>query len=82
MGRRQRNYADNLRERARELRRAGKTYSEICAELGVDIPKSTLHHWVRDVLLTPEQQQRITEKDREAAARGRSSGLWGGGAGF
>jgi hypothetical protein len=48
----------------------------------MDIPKSTLNHWVSDVLLTPEQQQRIIEKDREAAARGRQSGLWGGGAGF
>ncbi len=77
-----RDYEDGLRERARELRHEGLTYSEICEALGVDIPKSTLNHWVSDVLLTPEEQQRIIEKDREAAARGRHSGLWGGAAGF
>jgi hypothetical protein len=81
-GKRKRDYKDDLRERARELRRAGKTYSEICAELGADIPKSTLNYWVSDVLLTPEQQQRIAEKDRDAVARGRQGGLWGGGAGW
>jgi len=77
-----RNYEHDLRERARELRRQGLTYTEICESLGVEIPKSTLNHWVSDVLLTPEQRERITEKDREAATRGRSGGLWGGGAGF
>ncbi len=81
-GKRRRYYEDGLRERARELRRAGLTYSEIGETLGVDIPKSTLNHWVSDVLLTPEQQQRIVEKDREAAARGREGGPWGGAAGF
>ncbi len=77
-----RNYENDLRERARELRRTGLTYTEISKSLGVEIPKSTLNHWVSDVLLTPEQRERIVEKDREAAARGRSGGLWGGGAGF
>jgi transcriptional regulator with XRE-family HTH domain len=75
-------YQEGLREKARELRRAGLTYREICEAVGVGIPKSTLSNWVSDVLLTPEQEQRIIEKDREAAARGRASGQWGGGAGF
>ncbi|MBI5348635.1 MAG: hypothetical protein HZB77_04860 [Chloroflexi bacterium] len=35
-----------------------------------------------DVLLSPEQLKRIEEKEQEGAARGRESGLWGGGAGF
>ncbi|MGH2593573.1 MAG: hypothetical protein ACRDGG_08685 [Anaerolineae bacterium] len=69
-GKRQRSYEDGVRERARELRRTGLTYSEICEVLGIHIPKSTLNHWVSDVLLKPEQQQRIIEKDREAAGRG------------
>ncbi len=43
-GNRKRNYEDGLRERARELRRAGLTYSEICKALGLEIPKSTLNH--------------------------------------
>ncbi len=79
---RKRTYPNDLREQARELRRRGFTYSEISKTLGVDIPKSTLSHWVSNVLLTPEQQQRITEKDREAATRGRVGGAWGGAAGF
>jgi hypothetical protein len=33
-------------------------------------------------LLTPEQRQRIAEKEREAAARGRQGGQWGGAAGW
>ncbi len=82
IGRRKRTYAENLHERARELRHSGCTYAEICEALGVEIPKSTLNHWVSDVLLTSEQQQRIAEKDREAAARGRAGGRWGGAAGF
>ncbi len=39
---RKRDYEDGLRERTRELRRAGLTYTEISEALGVDIPKSTL----------------------------------------
>ena len=81
-GKRERNYRDGLRERVRELRREGLTYSEISEALGVEIPKSTLSNWASDVLLTPEQQLQIVEKDREAAARGRRSGLWGGGGGW
>ena len=83
MSRRQyHDYEDGLRERACELRRSGLTYSEICEALGVDVPKSTLSNWVSDILLTSEQEQRISEKDREAAAHGRAGGQWGGGAGF
>lgn len=81
-GKRKRDYDDNLRERARELRGAGLTYAEINKALGVDVPKSTLNHWVSDIRLTPRQEQRIVERDREAAARGRKGGLWGGAAGF
>lgn len=77
-----RNYENDLRERARELRRAGLTYTEISESLGVEIPKSTLNHWVSDVLLTDEQQKRIEEKEQEGAARGREGGIWGGAAGF
>ncbi|MGW2629952.1 hypothetical protein ACWC2K_11560 [Streptomyces chattanoogensis] len=41
------NAKDDLREKARELRRAGKTYDEIVAELGV--AKSSVSLWVRDL---------------------------------
>jgi hypothetical protein len=38
-----RSYTPEIRQRARELRQAGFTYSEIVAEIGLNIPKPTLH---------------------------------------
>jgi hypothetical protein len=71
LGQHKRKYAAGLRERAQALRRSGPMYAEICGALEVEIPKSALSHWVGDVLLTPEQRQRIAAQEREAAARGR-----------
>lgn len=71
MARRRRTYSPKTRERARQLRQAGQTYSEIIAELGGDIPKNTISSWVRDIKLTPEQRKRIKQKEREAGAQGR-----------
>lgn len=68
---RSRTYPIEIRERARSLRQVGWTYTEIIAELGEDIPKNTLHYWVRDITLTDEQQERIRQKEREARAAGR-----------
>ncbi len=48
-----------LRERARELRRAGLSYSEIIQTLGGDVPIATLQSWVSDIPLTRAQQQEI-----------------------
>ncbi|MEU4686062.1 hypothetical protein [Streptomyces xinghaiensis] len=48
-----------LRERARELRRAGKSYAEIVAELGV--AKSSVSLWVRDL---PMPTQRRSPKEQ------------------
>ncbi|MDB5265803.1 MAG: hypothetical protein JWM39_516 [Parcubacteria group bacterium] len=50
------------------MRKEGKTYSEICNEL--TIAKSTLSLWLRAVELSKPQEQRITEKRTQAAARG------------
>ncbi|WP_306323607.1 MULTISPECIES: hypothetical protein [unclassified Streptomyces] len=54
------NAKDELRERARELRRQGWTYNQIQAELGCS--KSSVSLWVRDLprpepKCTPEEQQ-------------------------
>ncbi|MGW5737583.1 MULTISPECIES: hypothetical protein [Streptomyces] len=51
---------DDLRDRARELRRQGRTYNEIQAELGCS--KSSVSLWVRDLphpepTCTPEEQR-------------------------
>ncbi len=51
-----------LRSRARELRRAGRTYDEIVAELGV--AKSSVSLWVRDLprpRTPPERLRRMSE---------------------
>ena len=58
----------NKKERAILLRKQGKTYSEILAEISV--AKSTLSLWLREVGLSKKQKQRITAKKRASALRG------------
>ena len=77
IGHRQYAYSPETRERARELRRDGLTYSEIIAELGGEVPQATLQGWVTDIELTEEQRARIKQKEIEAARRGQPLGaLW------
>ena len=57
------NAKDALRERARELRLAGRTYGEIVAELGVS--KSSVSLWVRD-LPKPDHSARHAQVMAEA----------------
>ncbi len=76
MFRRTRSYPPEIRERARELRRAGFTYPEIIAELGGDIPQPTLQGWVKDVQLTTEQKARIKQLELEGSERGRPFGAF------
>lgn len=51
-----------------KLRKEGKTYSEILAE--IPIAKSTLSDWLKSVQLAVPQKQRITHKRLAAAQRG------------
>jgi hypothetical protein len=56
------NAKDDLRAKARELRKAGRTYDEIVAELGV--AKSSVSLWVRDLpkpTRSPEEMRRMSE---------------------
>lgn len=56
------NAKDDLRAAARDLRRAGRTYDEIVAELGVS--KSSVSLWVRDLpkpTKSPEEMHRMRE---------------------
>ncbi|WP_407286803.1 hypothetical protein [Streptomyces sp. BP-8] len=57
------NAKDQLRERARELRKQGRTYDEIVAELGV--AKSSVSLWVRD-LPKPRKSPEAMHQMREA----------------
>lgn len=69
------NAKDDLRERARTLRKEGRTYDEIQVELGCS--KSSISLWVRDLpkpppRRTPAEQARIAREKRwehELAAR-------------
>ncbi|MYT30941.1 MULTISPECIES: hypothetical protein [unclassified Streptomyces] len=57
------NAKDDVREQARALRRAGRTYDEIVAELGVS--KSSVSLWVRD-LPKPTKSPEAMHQMREA----------------
>ena len=59
------------KQKAIKLRKSGKTYSEILAE--VPVAKSTLSEWLKSVQLAKPQKQRITKKRRMAALRGAQS---------
>lgn len=63
---------DSLRERARELRKAGFSLREISEHLNHQVPRSTIQGWVRDILLTPEQYARLQERIREGGQKGLS----------
>lgn len=56
------------KKKAIRLRKEGKTYSEILAEISV--AKSTLSEWLKSVQLAKSQKQRITKKRKDAALRG------------
>jgi len=61
------------RNLARRLRVDGHSYAEIRAQIG-PMSKSTLNRWLRDIQLTPEQQQRLVEKARMCGHSGRQKG--------
>jgi hypothetical protein len=56
------------KKRAIELRKQGKTYSEIMKE--VPVAKATISLWLHDVGLAKAQKQRITQKRIDAQKRG------------
>lgn len=62
-----------LRPRAVMLRKQGKMFSEIRAELG-QIPKATLSGWLKDIELTDEQQERIRKIMTQNGLIGRQIG--------
>lgn len=56
------------RQNAIRMRRLGRTYSEILAE--IPVAKSTLSEWLKSVGLSIPQKQRITQKRLAASQRG------------
>lgn len=68
-------YQESFKNRAKQLRRAGKTYSEIQKKLKQHIPKSTLSNWCKDVKLPKEYQERIRKIVLKNAHKGRAVAL-------
>ena len=64
---------EGLKEKAIILRRQGRTFSEIQAEIG-SIPKSTLSNWLKNIELTNEQTLRIKQVMFEGGHSGRYAG--------
>lgn len=60
----------DLKARAISLRKAGKTYSEIRATVGRDIPKSTLSYWCRHIVLPAHKLNRIEQKIAAGGSKG------------
>lgn len=56
------------KQKAIKLRKKGKTYSEILAE--IPVAKSTLSEWLKSVQLATPQKQRLTKKRKDSAMRG------------
>lgn len=57
-----------FKQRAIDLRKQGKTYSEILNE--IHVAKSTLSDWLKGVGLSVPQRQRITQKRKDAQRKG------------
>ncbi len=64
-----------LREKSIELRKKGKTYSEIQKELGIKIPKSTLSCWCKNAELPFEYQEKIKKIVLENREKSRAVAL-------
>lgn len=60
-----------MRQQAEQLRRKGKTFSEIKNLLKTNIPKSTLSYWCRNVLLSKNYYARVQRLNKLNLAEGR-----------
>ncbi|MBI4253033.1 hypothetical protein HY623_02520 [Candidatus Uhrbacteria bacterium] len=65
-------YTKEIKLRAQELRKKGKTYSEIRSAIGVPVPKPTLSYWLGDIVLEQNHKKRIELLSACNLAKGRS----------
>ena len=54
-------YSASIILKVRQLRSEGNTYSEIFKKLNIRVPKSTISHWCKDVVLPSWYQSKINE---------------------
>lgn len=52
-----------LREKAVELRKQGKSYKEIQESLKINIPKSTISYWFKNIKFSDEENQKIKNRN-------------------
>ncbi len=64
----------NLKIQAHELRKSGISVNEIAAKLGV--AKSTASYWVRDIILSVEQLEKLRGNSLRGAELGRTKGAF------
>jgi len=60
-----------LKQQILELRRQGKTYGEIKSIVKINIPKSTLSNWCKNILLSQDQRDRINRLTNDNLVRAR-----------
>lgn len=65
----------HLKPKIIALRRLGKTYTEICKIIGINISKGTLSNWCGSISLSPEQRQRVEYLIKRGTSKGRSVAL-------
>jgi len=67
-----RNYPQEIKLKAIELRKQGFSYSEIPKLLNYSVPKNTFTGWFKNLELSKEAKQRITARIRDGGAPGRA----------
>lgn len=64
-----------FRKKAIELRKEGKTYKEICESLDIEIPKSTLSVWCKNIPLPLGYERKIKEYNQFTLKKARKAAL-------
>ena len=64
-----------LKPRIIALRKSGKTYTEICKIIGINISKGTLSDWCGSISLSPQQKQRVERLIKRGTNKGRAVAL-------
>lgn len=64
-----------LRDSAIKLRKLGKTYGEIESLLKTSIPKSTLNHWFKNILINNQAKNRLENLRKTSLSRAREKSL-------
>jgi hypothetical protein len=65
----------SLRDKARDLRALGKTYSQVTKALGVPVAKSTLSYWCRGLSLSEDYEANVQKLVKAGSSRGRAAAL-------